>query len=177
MIDILISGGPVMIPLGMLSLVAFAIILDRLWVLRRSNFMQNSTVETLSGLLAGNKYRGAVDYCRRYPGPFTDLVTALVENRQAPYDELKEILEDSLVRFERHVAESNATLFSEWNDRGDLFLLAMDVTKFMMEGMAAGQLMTNRDERIRRLLNYLADRLEEIFEEGEGSAIGRHSTG
>ena len=46
-----------------------------------------------------------------------------------------------------------------------------------MEGMAAGQLMTNRDERVTRLLNYLADRLEEIFEEGEGSAIGRHSTG
>jgi len=46
----------------------------------------------------------------------------------------------------------------------------------MMEGMAAGQLMTNRDERVKRLLNYLADRLEEIFQEGEGSAIGRHST-
>jgi biopolymer transport protein ExbB len=52
-------------------------------------------VQTLSGLLAGNKYRGAVDYCRRHPGPFADLVTALVENRQAPYEELKEILEDT----------------------------------------------------------------------------------
>jgi biopolymer transport protein ExbB len=94
-IDILISGGPVMIPLGVLSLVALAIILERLWVLRRNNFMQNATIETLSGLLAGNKFRGAVDYCRRHPGPFTDLVTALVENRHAPYEELKEILEDT----------------------------------------------------------------------------------
>ena len=95
MVDILISGGPVMIPLGLLSLVAVAIIIERLWVLRRSNFLQSSTVQTLSGLLASDKFQGAVDFCRRHPGPFTDLVTALVENRRAPYEELKEILEDT----------------------------------------------------------------------------------
>ena len=95
MVDILISGGPVMIPLGVLSLVAFAIIIERFWVLRRSNFLQNPTVQTLSGLLASDKFQASIDFCRRHPGPFTDLVTALVENRHAPYDELKEILEDT----------------------------------------------------------------------------------
>jgi len=94
-VDILISGGPVMIPLGLLSMVALAIIIERLWVLRRANFLQPGTVQSLSGLLASGKFRGAVDYCRRHPGPFTDLVTALVENRNAPYEELKEILEDT----------------------------------------------------------------------------------
>jgi len=94
-VDILISGGPVMIPLGLLSMVALAIIIERLWVLRRGNFLQAGTVQSLSGLLASGKFRGAVDYCRRHPGPFTDLVTALVENRNAPYEELKEILEDT----------------------------------------------------------------------------------
>ncbi len=95
MVDILISGGPVMIPLGILSLVALAIIIERLWVLRSSNFLQSTTVETLSSLLASGKFRAAIDYCRRHPGPFTDLVSALVDNRQAPYEELKEILEDT----------------------------------------------------------------------------------
>ena len=95
MVDILISGGPVMIPLGVLSLVALAIIIERLWVLRRGIFLQAAVVQTLSGLLAGSKFRGAVDFCHRHPGPFTDLVTALVENRNAPYEELKEILEDT----------------------------------------------------------------------------------
>jgi AcrR family transcriptional regulator len=89
--------------------------------------------------------------------------------------ELRTILENSQQLFEQHVRESNTEMFAEWKDRGDRFLLAMDVTKFMMEGMAAGQMMTNREERVGRLLGYLADRLEEIFEEGEGSAIGRHS--
>jgi biopolymer transport protein ExbB len=94
-VDILISGGPVMIPLGVLSLVALAIILERLWVLRRSKFLEGSTVQTLSGLLASDKFQGAIDFGRRHPGPFTDLVTALVENRHAPYEELREILEDT----------------------------------------------------------------------------------
>ena len=95
MVDILISGGAVMIPLGVLSMVAVAIIMERLWVLRRSNFLQISTVQTLSGLLASDKFQGSIDFCRRHPGPFTDLVIALVENRHAPYEELKEILEDT----------------------------------------------------------------------------------
>jgi biopolymer transport protein ExbB len=84
-----------MIPLGILSLVALAIIIERLWVLRRSNFLENSTVQTLSGLLATDKFGAAVEFCHRHPGPFTDLVSALVENRHAPYEELKEILEDT----------------------------------------------------------------------------------
>ena len=44
-----------------------------------------------------------------------------------------------------------------------------------MEGMAASRLMTDRTARVKRLTNYLADRLEEIFEEGDSSAVGRHT--
>ena len=91
--------------------------------------------------------------------------------------ELKVILESSQQLFGEHVRDTNVTLFEEWIDKGDRFLLAMDVTKFMMEGMAAGELVTDEEERISRLLDYLADRLEEIFEDGEDSAIARHSTG
>lgn len=98
-----------------------------------------------------------------------------VASRSDP--ELRAILEESQKRFEEHVRECNETLFDEWRDRGDRFLLAMDVTKFMMEGMATSTLMTDRKARVARLLNYLADRLEEIFEEGDSSAIGRHSAG
>lgn len=91
--------------------------------------------------------------------------------------ELAAILENSQQLFERHVRESNERLFDEWKDRGERFLLAMDVTKFMMEGLASSRLMTDRDARVKRLKNYLADRLEEIFKEGESTAFGRHTGG
>jgi len=89
--------------------------------------------------------------------------------------ELKAILQNSQKIFDEHVKESNMKLFEEWGTRGDRYLLAMDVSKFMMEGMAASQLMSDREQRVNRMINYLADRLEEIFQEGEGTAIGRHS--
>jgi AcrR family transcriptional regulator len=89
--------------------------------------------------------------------------------------ELRSILESSSIAFDKHVLETNSELFKEWSDRPDRLLLAMDVTKFMMEGMAVGQFVVNRQKRIRGLLDYLADRLEEIFEAGESTAVGRHS--
>ncbi|PWB78556.1 MAG: hypothetical protein C3F15_01230 [Holophagae bacterium] len=95
MIDILISGGPVMIPLGLASVVALAIIIERLWVLRRKNYLRDETITTLQHYLVSRQYTAATDYCRMNPGPFPHLVAALVANRLAPYDELKEILEDT----------------------------------------------------------------------------------
>jgi len=94
MIDILISGGPVMVPLALLSLLALAIIFERLWVLRKQSFLDETMVSTLSQLMAQRDFDSAQEYCRRHQGPFTELVSALVENRHAPYDELREILED-----------------------------------------------------------------------------------
>lgn len=104
---------------------------------------------------------------------FTVYQELSVASRTDP--ELKAILANSQKLFEQHVDDSNMKLFEEWGNRGDRYLLAMDVSKFMMEGMAASRFMSNREARVERLISYLADRLEEIFEEGEGSAIGRHT--
>ena len=134
-------------------------------------------VKSIPTKLRGKKHRraGVEAYWQHLTG---DLFTAYHELCVAGRtdNELREILDRSTVAFEQHVLESNAQLFSEWNDRPDRFQLAMDVTKFMMEGMAVGQIVGKREERINRLLDYLSDRLEEIFEEGESGAIGRHST-
>jgi len=104
---------------------------------------------------------------------FTVYHELLGASRTGP--ELERILANSQKLFEQHVRETTQTLFTEWRDRGDRFLLAMDLTKFLMEGLATSRLMTNRTARVKRLTNYLADRLEEIFEEGESSAVGRHT--
>lgn len=112
----------------------------------------------------------------------SDLFTAYhelwVAGRTDP--ELHTILMSSIGSFEEHVVNSNMDLFKEWRDHGEKFTLAMDLAKFLMEGMAMGHIVANREERIARLLDYLADRLEEIFQEGAdktnlNSAINRHS--
>ncbi len=135
-----------------------------------------SRVKSIPTNLKGKKYRRAgLDAYWEHLS--SDLFMAYHElciaGRTDP--ELRAILESTTVEFDRHTRESTMALFSEWTDRGDRFLLAMDVTKFLMEGMAVGQMVSNREERVNRLMNYLGDRLEEIFQEGSSSAIGRHS--
>ncbi len=91
--------------------------------------------------------------------------------------ELQDILEDSIARFDQAIVESNRRLFPEWSDRGELYELAMDITKFLMEGMAVSQIVSQREKRVNRMIDYLGDRLEEIFHAGDemGAAIHRHS--
>lgn len=95
LLDVLKSGGPVMIPLGLLSLVALALIVERLWFLRPSLYINQDTLSTLTELLASQRFDRALEFCRRRSDPFAALVATLIENRAAPYDELKQILEDT----------------------------------------------------------------------------------
>jgi AcrR family transcriptional regulator len=91
--------------------------------------------------------------------------------------EMQRILEGSIRRFDLEVKDANEKLFPEWSGKGELFDFAMDITKFVMEGMATSQIVENRDKRIRRMIDYLGDRLEEIFHEGDAdTAILRHAS-
>ena len=91
--------------------------------------------------------------------------------------ELQHILEDSIRRFDQNIEQSNAHLFPEWSECGELYQLAMDITKFAMEGMAVSQIVSQKEKRVNRMIDYLGDRLEEIFHTGdEDAAIHRHSS-
>jgi AcrR family transcriptional regulator len=107
----------------------------------------------------------------------SDLFTAFHELRVAGRTdpELRKILVATAQSFEEKTRRANATLFPEWLQRPDLYDLAMDLSQFLLEGMAVSQIVSQRDERIQRVLDYLGDRLEEIFHEGDGAAIRRHA--
>ena len=89
--------------------------------------------------------------------------------------ELRDILQGAMKRFDEQRIAANKELFPEWATRGELYALAMDITMYMMEGMAVSQIVRPQGKRAERLLSYLGDRLEEIFHEGdESAAIHRH---
>lgn len=95
MFDWFLRGGPVMYPLAMVSVVALSIILERLWALRRRQYLDPSEAAVISELFSAGEFKRAGAYCRQHPGPFTNIVLTLVNNRNAPYDELRELLEDT----------------------------------------------------------------------------------
>ena len=90
--------------------------------------------------------------------------------------ELAAILEQTAGKFVSTWKNANEQLFPDWAARGELYNLAMDITQFLLEGMAVSPIVTRRRERVKRILDYLGDRLEEIFHEGDDdAAISRHA--
>ncbi|MCS7182462.1 MAG: MotA/TolQ/ExbB proton channel family protein [Thermoanaerobaculum sp.] len=95
MLEWFLRGGPVMYPLLALSLLGAAIVVERLLVLRERNFLDPTHLAVLGELLAAGDFARAREYCAGRTGPLSILVTTLLDNRFAPYDELKELLEDT----------------------------------------------------------------------------------
>jgi AcrR family transcriptional regulator len=59
-------------------------------------------------------------------------------------------------------------VFPEWRDRTELFELAMDITQFLLEGMALNRLAHKPKQRQKRIRAYLVARLNDIFAAGSG---------
>lgn len=95
MLEWFLRGGPVMYPLLVLSLLGLAIVVERLLVLREKNFLDPGQLAVLGELLAAGEFARAREYCAGHNGPLAVLVATLLDNRTAPYDELKELLEDT----------------------------------------------------------------------------------
>lgn len=95
MFDWFLKGGPIMYPLAALSILGLAIVIERLLVLREKKFLDPAQVAVVSQLLAARDFVRATSYCRDQHGPFVNLVMTLIDNRSAPYDELREIMEDT----------------------------------------------------------------------------------
>jgi biopolymer transport protein ExbB len=76
MIEILLSGGVVMIPLAACSILALAVIIDRSWSLRRPQVLSPGTVEQVHHWIEQGVKEEAVVLCRRVDSPMTEVLMA-----------------------------------------------------------------------------------------------------
>jgi biopolymer transport protein ExbB len=95
MIDVFNAGGPVMWPLLICSLLALAIIIERLINLRFSRVLNPGIVERVSGLTEGGRADKAIDVCRQNPGIYTNIVLAGLEIAESGETRSKEAIEDA----------------------------------------------------------------------------------
>lgn len=94
MIEFLISGGPVMIPIGLASLVALAALLERIVALRRGRVIPRSFVAELEELLRQARWDDALTLCRKSDSPVARVVEVAVVARGETRAGLKERLEE-----------------------------------------------------------------------------------
>ncbi|WP_321390385.1 TetR/AcrR family transcriptional regulator [Emcibacter sp.] len=81
--------------------------------------------------------------------------------------ELEKILIPSVKEFEKEWFQTARQLFPEWEGTGELFLLAMDITQFLLEGMSINTMFIRNPKRYERIRNYLKIRLREILAMGK----------
>lgn len=107
MVEIFIQGGPVMIPLLLLSLIGLAVFLERFWYLMRTRTNTEELLEEVHLALEQERLLEAVQITKRHRGPVAAVLAVAVANYDRPTRELRDQLEhagqDEVYKMERRL--------------------------------------------------------------------------
>jgi biopolymer transport protein ExbB len=101
------KGGPIMWPILLCSVIAFAIVIERLINLKREQIDTKTFMEQISKSLKRNKIMEALDLCDRTGGPIANIMKAGALKHDRPKNEIREAIEDASIhevpRLERNL--------------------------------------------------------------------------
>lgn len=95
MYEFLSRGGILMIPLGICSVCAVAIVIERAFSLRKKKVIRLDMVQQLKEMLSEKRVGDAVTLCRRYPSVLGRVLLSAIVHHDRSRDEIKEIVEDA----------------------------------------------------------------------------------
>jgi biopolymer transport protein ExbB len=103
----LAKGGPVMIPLGLCSLLAATITFERVLALRRSRILPREIVDITEAVEPGRDLSVAITLCGRSRGAFSAVVRAGLEHAGEPWEVMRDAVLDAgrqeIPRLERNL--------------------------------------------------------------------------
>jgi len=108
MLDVLVKGGPVMIPLLFCSVLAVAVALERLWYLYSTRGDSEDLMDEVKLALSQGKLLEAVQIAKRSRSQVAALIATGIAYSDRPREELKELLDevgrDEVYKMERRLA-------------------------------------------------------------------------
>lgn len=95
--ELIKSGGWIMIPIGLLSMVALTVIIERLIALRRSSVIPKSFLPGLKPHLSNlyNKRRDAIAWCNASNSPIGEIFAACIKRLGEPVDLLEKHIQEA----------------------------------------------------------------------------------
>ena len=93
MIELIVKGGPVMIPIILGSIVALALILERVWTLWRIRLNISQFSQEIFLYLERGHYQKAMERCEQIRHPIADLFKLGILHRNLNREELESMLE------------------------------------------------------------------------------------
>jgi biopolymer transport protein ExbB len=94
LIEYLIAGGPVMIPIGVASIVGFAAFLERLWALRRGRVLPRGMMVEMLELTRQGRFDEALTICKKRDVALTRIFEVGLRMKGQPRSVIKERLEE-----------------------------------------------------------------------------------
>ncbi len=91
----IVKGGPLMILILSCSVVAFAVVIERLWYLHRAKINTDEFMEDITETIRRNKIMEAIDKCNAIHGPIARILKAGILKHDRPRSEIKEAIEDA----------------------------------------------------------------------------------
>ena len=91
----IIKGGPIMVLIILCSVMAFAVLLERMWHLRNAKIDTKKFMQDISAKVKSNKVMEALDMCNATKGPIARILKAGIMKYDRARHDIKEAIEDA----------------------------------------------------------------------------------
>ena len=106
--NVIMKGGILMIPIGLCSIVALAIIIERFFSLRRASIDTREFMDTMRQVLRQNRIQDAVEICDEVDAPMARIMRAGILKYNRTKEAIREAIEDAghleIPRLERYLS-------------------------------------------------------------------------
>lgn len=93
--ELIVKGGPIMGLIILCSVIAFAVVLERIWQLRNAKIDTGKFMQDISNKVKGNRVMEAVDMCNSTKGPIARILKSGIMKYDKQKSEMKEAIEDA----------------------------------------------------------------------------------
>lgn len=105
--DMISKGGPVMYLIIMLSIIAFGVVIERIYNLNRARVDAQKFMDEILKHLKRNKIIEAIEMCNKTPGPIAHIIKAGILKHDRSKPEIKEAIDEAaqleIPRLEKHL--------------------------------------------------------------------------
>ena len=105
--DIVSKGGPMMYLIILSSIIAFGVVIDRIYNLYKARIDADKFMDGITAVLKRNKIIESIEMCNNTPGPIAHIVKAGILKHDRSKPEIKEAVEEAaqleIPRLEKHL--------------------------------------------------------------------------
>ena len=94
MYELLFKGGPIVIPIGICSLVVLTVFFERLWTLKRSRVIPSQFIDRIQAMIREDRISDALLLCEESQSPMSNIMAAALRNARKQRNVVKEAVEE-----------------------------------------------------------------------------------